>query len=75
MAENSSVYWKALPLKPGRYRFDIVVKDVNGDRVGTWNKGVVVPDYADDKLSSIFVDRGRPDGAGSHARMSGPEIS
>src|SRR5215813_12278395 len=22
-AENSSVYWKALPLKPGRYRFDI----------------------------------------------------
>ncbi|HEX4485148.1 MAG TPA: GWxTD domain-containing protein [Terriglobales bacterium] len=52
VAENSSVYWKALPLRPGRYRFDIVVKDVNGDRVGTWNKGIVVPDYADDKLSA-----------------------
>ena len=33
--ENSHVYWKALPLRPGRYRFDIVVKDVNGDRAGT----------------------------------------
>jgi GWxTD domain-containing protein len=56
-AENSQVYWKALPLRPGRYRFDIVVKDVNGDRVGTWSKGVVVPDFADDKLeaSSLIV--------------------
>ena len=56
-AENSQVYWKALPLRPGRYRFDIVVKDVNGDRVGSWSKGVQVPDFADDKLtaSSLIV--------------------
>lgn len=56
-AENSQVYWKALPLRPGRYRFDIVVKDVNGDRKGTWSKGVLVPDFADDKLeaSSLIV--------------------
>ncbi len=52
MVESSQVYWKALPLRPGRYRFDIVVKDVNGDRVGTWSKGVVVPDFAEDKLAS-----------------------
>ena len=52
VAENSSVYWKALPLRPGRYRFDVVVKDVNGDRVGTWSRGVQVPEYSDDKLSS-----------------------
>jgi GWxTD domain-containing protein len=51
-AENSSVYWKALPLKPGHYRFDIVVKDVNGDRVGTWSRGVQVPDFSDDRLSN-----------------------
>jgi hypothetical protein len=25
---------------------------VNGDRVGRWSKGVVVPDYADDKLDA-----------------------
>ena len=51
-AENSSVYWKALPLRPGRYRFDIVVKDVNGDRVGNWSRGVAVPEFLDDRLSN-----------------------
>ena len=50
--EHSSLYWKALPLRPGRYRFDIVVKDVNGDRVGTWSRGVLVPEYNEDKLAS-----------------------
>ena len=50
--EHSSLYWKALPLRPGRYRFDVVVKDVNGDRVGTWSRGVAVPEYNEDKLAS-----------------------
>jgi hypothetical protein len=50
--DRPSVYWKALPLKSGRYRVDIVVKDVNGDRVGTWSRGIVVPEYSDDKLAS-----------------------
>jgi GWxTD domain-containing protein len=50
--ENSSVYWKALPLRPGRYRLDLVLKDVNGDRVGTWSRGIVVPEYNEDKLAS-----------------------
>ncbi|MGH9530310.1 MAG: GWxTD domain-containing protein [Terriglobales bacterium] len=62
-AENSSVYWKALPLRPGRYRFDIVVKDVNGDRKGTWSKGIVVPDFADDHLDAstlIVADQMEP---------------
>jgi GWxTD domain-containing protein len=56
-AENSQVYWKAIPLRSGRYKVDIVVKDVNGDRVGTWSKGVQVPDFADDRLvaSSLIV--------------------
>lgn len=50
--EHQSLYWKALPLRPGRYRFDVVVKDVNGDRVGTWSHGVAVPEYNEDKLAS-----------------------
>jgi len=49
---QSKLYWKALPLRPGRYRFDVVVKDVNGDRVGTWSHGVMVPDFNEDKLAS-----------------------
>jgi GWxTD domain-containing protein len=53
-AENASVYWKALPLRisQNRYRLDIVVKDVNGDRTGTWSHAIQIPDFSEDKLSS-----------------------
>jgi hypothetical protein len=50
--ESSQIYWKAVPLKPGLYRLDLVLKDVNGDRVGTWRKSLQVPDFADDRLSA-----------------------
>ena len=50
--EKSAVYWKALPLRPGRYRIDLVVKDVNGDRMGTWSRGVMVPEFSEDKLAT-----------------------
>jgi GWxTD domain-containing protein len=55
--DHSSLYWKAVPLRAGRYRIDIVVKDVNGDRVGTWSHGIMVPEYNEDKLaaSSLIV--------------------
>jgi GWxTD domain-containing protein len=56
----SKLYWKAIPLRPGRYRVDIVVKDVNGDRVGTWSRGIMVPEFSDDKLSAsslILADK------------------
>ena len=62
-AENSSVYWKALPLRPGRYKLDVAVKDVNGDRKGSWSRGIVVPDFSDDKLASstlIVADQMEP---------------
>ncbi len=51
-ANRPSRYWKVLPLRPGRYRMDIVVKDVNGDRAGTWSRGIVVPEYDEDKLAA-----------------------
>src|ERR1700676_4223841 len=53
-AENSSVYWKALPLRisQNRYRLDVVVKDVNGDRTGSWSHAIQIPDFSEDKLSS-----------------------
>ena len=56
-AENASVYWKALPLRPGRYKLYVAVKDVNGDRKGVWSRSVVVPEYSEDKLatSSLIV--------------------
>jgi GWxTD domain-containing protein len=64
-AENSSVYWKALPLRISfnRYRLDIVVKDVNGDRTGSWSHAIEIPDFSEDKLSSstlIIADQMEP---------------
>src|SRR5271166_1269699 len=64
-AENSSVYWKAIPLKisQNRYRLDIVVKDVNGDRTGSWNHAIVIPDFSEDRLSNsslIVADQMEP---------------
>ena len=51
-AENSAVYYKALPLRPGRYKLYVAVKDVNGDRKGVWSRSIIVPEYSDDKLST-----------------------
>src|ERR1700734_2314921 len=50
--ESSQVYGKSIPLKPGRYKVEIAVKDVNGDRKGLWSRGIMVPEYSDDKLST-----------------------
>jgi GWxTD domain-containing protein len=50
---NMSVYWKALPLRPGLYRVDIVIKDVNNpDHIGRWTRSIDVPKYDDDRLSA-----------------------
>ena len=60
LADNPSVYGKSLPLVPGHYRLDIALKDVNGDRAGTWYHSIIVPQYRDDQLSAsslIVADR------------------
>ncbi|GGA58353.1 hypothetical protein GCM10011507_07170 [Edaphobacter acidisoli] len=50
---NHSVYWKALPLRPGLYKVVIVIKDVNNpDHVGRWIRSINVPRYDDDHLAS-----------------------
>ncbi|HEX5285234.1 MAG TPA: GWxTD domain-containing protein [Bryocella sp.] len=47
------VYWKALPLPPGRYKVEIAIKDeYNQAHVGTWKRSVDVPKYDDDRLAS-----------------------
>jgi len=51
-AENSELYTKALPLRPGLYKLYVAVKDVNGDRKGIWSRSIKVPEFSDDKLST-----------------------
>src|SRR5262249_8654355 len=45
-AGTESLYQQSLSMRPGRYRLDIVLKDVNGDKVGIFSKSIVVPDFA-----------------------------
>src|SRR5450432_4001989 len=61
--ENAKIYSKSVPLRPGRYKLDVVVKDVNGDRVGTRSQGILVPDFSDDRLTNsslILADQVEP---------------
>ncbi len=58
---QQSVYWKSIPLKPGLYKVDVVIKDVNApDHIGTWKRSVNVPKYDDEQLahsSLILADQ------------------
>jgi GWxTD domain-containing protein len=49
---RKEVYQKALPLKPGRYKLSLVVKDENSGNIGATDLGIVVPAFQDDRLSS-----------------------
>lgn len=67
---NKNMYWKALPLRPGIYKVDIVIKDVNNpDHIGTWRRSVNVPKYDDDRLSASSLIL-----ASSMARVPSKEI-
>src|SRR5579859_748546 len=55
-----SIYQKAVPLRPGLYRLDIVIKDVKSGNVGVVNTRLQVPRFEDDKLeasSLILADQ------------------
>ena len=55
-----SIYQKAVPLRPGLYRLDLVLKDVQSGNVGAVNDRLAVPRYEDDKLeasSLILADQ------------------
>ena len=47
-----SIYQKAVPLRPGLYRLDLVIKDVQSGNVGVVNSRLAVPRYNDDKLDA-----------------------
>jgi hypothetical protein len=77
---NASLYQQALPLRPGRYRLDLVVKDVNGGKLGTLYQSINVPDFNNDgNLSSstlVLADLIQPMLArdtGSGAFVIGPD--
>ena len=58
--KQMSIYQKSLPLRPGLYRLDLVVKDVQSGNVGALNTRLAVPRYDEEKLeasSLILADQ------------------
>ena len=50
--KGSSIYQKAVPLRPGLYRLDLVLKDVQSDNVGVVNARLAVPKFEEDKIQA-----------------------
>jgi GWxTD domain-containing protein len=50
--KGMSVYQKAVPLRPGLYKLDLVIKDVNSGNVGVVNSALRVPRYTEDQLAA-----------------------
>jgi GWxTD domain-containing protein len=58
-----SIYQKAVPLRPGLYKIDVVIKDVNSGNVGVLNTRLAVSPIPDDKFdasSLILADQIEP---------------
>ena len=54
---RSSVYNKSVPLAPGMYRLELVVKDLVGETMGTYRTALRVPEFDDEALatSSLII--------------------
>src|SRR5579872_6433997 len=49
---GSSIYQKSIPLQPGRYRLNVVAKDLVGGNVTNYEQALDVPHMDEDQLSS-----------------------
>jgi hypothetical protein len=61
--KGSSIYQRSLPLRPGLYRLDLVLKDVNSGDVGAKNIRLAVPGYSEGQLTAstlILADEMTP---------------
>ena len=50
--DRKAVYQYAIPLRPGRYKLSLVMKDDINGHMGSMEIGLVVPRFEDDKLSN-----------------------
>jgi GWxTD domain-containing protein len=58
--QQASIFQKAVPLRPGLYRLDVVVKDVESGNVGVIGTALRVPRFEDETLGAstlVIADR------------------
>ena len=53
--KGASVYQKTVPLPPGKYRLNIVAKDITGGNMTSYETAMDVPRFEEDKLASSSV--------------------
>ena len=55
--EGAAIHQKIIPLRPGLYKLDLVLKDINSGNVGTVSQRLQIPRFPDDKLqlSSLIL--------------------
>jgi len=61
--EGKNVYQKVVPLAPGRYRLNVVAKDIVGGNMTNYEQAVDVPRFEEDELMSsslILADQIQP---------------
>ncbi|MDQ1474035.1 MAG: hypothetical protein QOJ99_5515 [Bryobacterales bacterium] len=52
LAANRSIYQQSVPLAPGRYRLNVVAKDVIGGNTNSYEVALDVPRFDEEKLAS-----------------------
>jgi GWxTD domain-containing protein len=50
--DSYSVWQKVIPLRPGLYKIDLVLKDLNSNDVGTINQRLAVPRFPEEQLAA-----------------------
>ncbi|GAB4235321.1 MAG: hypothetical protein Kow00109_08540 [Acidobacteriota bacterium] len=60
---TQSVYQRGIPLKPGRYKLVAIVKDPRSEKIGTLERGIIIPAGFEERLQLspiILADRVQP---------------
>jgi GWxTD domain-containing protein len=53
--KNVALYQKAIPLRPGLYKLDLVIKDTTSNNVGVVDTRLAVPTFEDDKFDATQI--------------------
>jgi len=53
--KGASLYQKSVPLPPGKYRLNVVAKDIIGGTLNNYEMALDVPHYDDEKLASSTI--------------------
>lgn len=64
---QQSIYEKSIPLKPGRYKLDVVAKDIVSGKTGVIRQSLIVPAFPENELTAsslILADSIQPLGRG-----------